>query len=118
MVSVSVLWGRVFKISQRKDKIMRAIHTTYYPATTHRAGRYKAVVEGIKPFFLSRHDERVERLEHAEAQGVVAELLAEKLEWLNAGNYLIGGALKDGYVWVFSDSELLPNKTIEGGPAS
>jgi len=74
---------------------MKAITTRYHGPTDMRGARISAF-DGDSRVYIGYPPE----LSLEEAHRKAAERLCEKLQWTG---HLVGGATKDGYVWVFCD---------------
>ena len=89
---------------------MISIQTKVLPWTPTKPKRIKAYTLNGHSLTLSVH-----RSNDVETHGYVANKLASRMHWLTPTNYLIGGATKEGYCFVFSDSTIIAPKD---GPAS
>lgn len=102
---------------------MRAIMTKILPATNSRPTRLVAQVgETCNPYprclriVVSYDSLQDGRLTDEQVHGKLAMRLAQSLSWISPANYLIGGCINAGkYVFVFSDSTIIPDK--EGEPS-
>lgn len=77
---------------------MKAITTKYIGPTNSRGSRFKAVVEDGRSITVPYDHSLNSQDNHAQA----ALALARKLEW---SGELIAGGTKDGYVFVFANSD-------------
>lgn len=89
---------------------MQAIQTKRLGWTNSRPSRVKAESSSGHKITLSWDECQDGNRSDEEAHGYAASVLVQKLGWFTATNYLIGGGFKDGYVFVFSDSNILAPK--------
>lgn len=79
---------------------MIAIETKYLGPTDYRGSRIKAYTTNGQQLTIPYPHE----FSGAECHAVAARALARKMDWTNAGD-LVSGATRDGYAFVFANSE-------------
>lgn len=77
---------------------MQAIQTKYLGPTDSRGSRIKATAGGGESITIPYP---YEAREGVDAHAIAARALADKLHWTGT---LVGGALPDGYAFVFTDA--------------
>lgn len=84
---------------------MKAILTKRLPHTLTKPSRIKAYDLDGNNVVVSTHDPEIELLNEEEKHREAARQLALKMNWLGRWGgyeyYLVGGATKEGYAWVF-----------------
>jgi hypothetical protein len=79
---------------------MKAITTKYHGPTEFKGARISASAEGVKRLYVSRHKyDYTDDMDRIHLSAAVE--LCERYDWQTR---LIGGATKDGYVFVFENS--------------
>lgn len=89
---------------------MKAISVKYLPAGAMSPARYKAFDTDRNSILVSENDPLMHNLPpgafSSARHRVAAEALCRKMKWDHTGEArLIGGSTRDGYVFVFANSE-------------
>jgi hypothetical protein len=89
---------------------MIAIQTKYLPHTETLPSRIVAWKHNGPRLTVSVHQTELADLNVEQSHAYVASKLAYDFNWYTATNYLIGGEVAEGYVFVFSDSNIIAPK--------